>query len=221
VRSSDLVMVMSIVGVPWQDVARLDHDGNPDLGAGLDASGAPVGGVMRAGELRAAGRFEVMLGDPAVRRKPSDPLMIESIEPRQGEHPIIGAPLAPPSSGVMANPINGHEYTVKARDDLQYACIFPIPTPRDCTGLTPDLCECAATGTDNPICQSGDQQFESLQRYAKAQPGLRHLELSQRLGDRSVVSSVCAAQLDDPQAGDFGYRPAVRTLLELVAERLP
>jgi hypothetical protein len=120
----------------------------------------------------------------------------------------------------MANPINGHEYTVAARDDLQYACVFPLPTSRDCNELPIDSCDCADPANDNPICQDSTGSFGSLQHFGKANPGSRHIELAQRLGDRSVVSSVCPAQLTDPSTADFGYRPAMTTLLELIGERL-
>lgn len=44
----------------------------------------------------------------------------------------------------LGNPVNGREYSTVtlvggtgAPDDLQYACILPLPEPRDCTELDP------------------------------------------------------------------------------------
>ena len=46
-----LVFLAGIVGVPWQDIARKDAQGKPDLLGGLDSNRKPVGGFMSAREL--------------------------------------------------------------------------------------------------------------------------------------------------------------------------
>ena len=59
--------------------------------------------------------------------------MIESIEPRQGSNPNLAIQIAPASSiNPQANVINGHEHNVPGLDDLQYACTFPLTTPKQC-----------------------------------------------------------------------------------------
>jgi hypothetical protein len=54
---------------------------------------------------------------------------------------------------VSGNPINGREHEtagdfggLAVPDDLQYACIFRLPTPRDCLQLDPmvDASDCFA-----------------------------------------------------------------------------
>ena len=48
---------------------------------------------------------------------------------------------SPPSA--TANPINGHEWLNPKRDDLQYACTFPLPTAfqKDCS-TSAASCDC-------------------------------------------------------------------------------
>ncbi len=132
VRGAGMVYVAGIVGVPWQDIARRREDGTPDLLDGLDLYGRPAGGIMHGDELVLNDAWDLMLGDPESHVSPGDPLMIESVEPRSGTHPLTGDPVQPPGAG-DANPINGSEYSIPSRDDLQYACIFDLPVPRDCT----------------------------------------------------------------------------------------
>jgi hypothetical protein len=197
-RSAGLVLLTGIVGVPWQDVAR-------------DPS-APSKGLRTAAEMI----WPVVLGDPATGAPPLDPLMVESIDPRTGKNPATGAALAPPSAGAMANPINGHERTIGGRDDLQYACIYARLAPAACT--TPP-CECDAP-TGDPVCQASDGSYGKTQLYARALPGVRELELLQKLGERAAVGSVCAA----PSAGEpdpgFGYKPSLDAALRLLRTRL-
>jgi hypothetical protein len=216
VRASSLVMMVGIVGVPWQDVARLDASGNPDLAAGLDLSGAAVGGVMSGVELVLNGRYDTIVGDPDAYLPPSDPLMVESVDPRSGSNPITGDVIAGSTAGYLANPINGHEYSVPGRDDLQYACIFPLPATRDCTDPNQVACDCLDPNNDSPLCQSTSGLFGQVQYFAKAYPGVRHLQVLQQLGGRGVVGSVCPAQFTSPSANDYGYRPVMKTLIEVV-----
>jgi hypothetical protein len=222
IRDPRLVLYGTFAGVPWQDIARQSSGGSPDLSAGLDGQGRSAGGFQTADELAANGTWAVVLGHPDSyftdpRTLPRDPLMIESIDPRTGDNPVLEEPLAPPGSAHDANSINGHEYTISDRGDLQYACIFPLPRPRDCSGLAG--CDCADPG-DNPLCQQENDTYSTLQVRAKAYPGLRQLELAQRLELRAAVGSVCPAQLSDPSRPDFGYRPFVRTLVESVEPML-
>lgn len=225
IRSPALVFVASIQGVPWQDIARQDGSGQPDLRQGRNADGQPVGGFQSAAELIANGTWDVILGDPLHYHtnpgaRPEDPLMIESVEPRAGQNPITGAALAPPGAATMANPINGHEYSIPENDDLQYTCIFELPQARDCTDPTEIACDCDDPSNDNPLCQDGADQFGTTQFRAKAYPGIRQLQLIHDLGERGVVGSICPAQLGDSSRADFGYVPAVRTLIEAVASHV-
>jgi len=221
VRDERLVVMTSLIGVPWQDIARRNANGQPDLGDGRDAQGRRRGAFQSAEELIRNDTWGVILGDPDLYFSeegafPRDPHMLESIEPRSGVNPITGDLIAPPGASITANDINGHEYSIPGNDDLQYTCIFPLLAPRNCAA-TSDPCDCKSPGSGNPLCQDENDNFTTVQRRAKAYPGLRHLELLREMGNRGVVGSICPAQVDNGSRPDFGYVPFVRSLVESVA----
>ncbi|MBW2455082.1 MAG: hypothetical protein JRI68_11255 [Deltaproteobacteria bacterium] len=218
-REPGMAYFGALVGVPWQDIARQDGSGVPDLMAGL-SNGHPVGGLQNACELQQNGVWDVILGNLGQNVAPTDPLMVESVEPRTGVNPITGGALASPDSGPMANPINGHERSIPQRDDLQYACIFPLAQPRDCTDPNQIACECNDPNSDNPLCQDGSGQYGTTQYYAKAYPGRRHLAVLAGLGAQGVVGSICPAQMGSPSQTDWGYRPAFAAIAEAATRSL-
>jgi hypothetical protein len=135
--------------------------------------------------------------------------------------------------GIMrGNPINGREYstlddvnnTNDTPDDLEYACIFPLATPRDCTQRDPatDACDCFQGELDRPLCeqQPGVSAPGTTQYWAKAYPGGRHLEVLKDYGANSIVASICARNVDDQAASDFGYRPAIAAIVDRLKEQL-
>jgi len=198
------------VGVPWQDVAVDPNDFSQ--------------GLLNTEELVSEGRWGLMLGDPAAGTLPSDPFMIESLVPRSGSHPLTGAGMEPPTAAGAANPINGHEYNT-GDGDLQYACTFALPEPRDCTTETRGSCDCIDGQTttlaeaQNPLCQAaGSTTADNQQRYAKAYPSTRILQVLRGLSQGAVVSSICPGNLSDPAAPDFGYRPVIPPLMDRVKE---
>ncbi|MBI4704975.1 MAG: hypothetical protein HY744_28040 [Deltaproteobacteria bacterium] len=217
VRDAGLVLITGIVGVPWQDIARRNSQGQPDLLAGLNKKGKPVGGFQDAEELAENGTWDLILGDPANYVKPKDPLMWESIEPRQGTSPVTGEALAPPGAAKNANSINGHEHGWDCCA-LQYACVFDLGEPRDCTDPMMVACDCADPNNDNPLCQADDNSFGQIQYRAKAFPGLRELSLLKAVGAQAVVASICPRQAGDPEAADFGYRAAVAATLQRIEQ---
>jgi hypothetical protein len=191
IRDKGLVFLTGIVGVPWQDLARDPADltkGNlrPEEMLTPDASGFTA--------------WDKILGDPAQHTLPRDPHMIESVAPRAG--------LPGPGSAPKADPITGHEYTTS--DDLQYACVFDLPAPRDCSVPGAIGCDCSS-GSDNPVC---DPNPATTQLRAKAYPGLRELATLKSLGSQGIVGSVCPAQLADPTRLDYGYRLAMNGILD-------
>jgi hypothetical protein len=207
IRDASLVFLAGIVGVPWQDIARKNANGQPDLAAGLDLTGKAVGGFQYGVELDVKGAdglstWDRILGDPGSHVPPKDPHMIESITPRPG--------LAPPGAPPGADPINGHEYSIFKNDDLQYACIFDLPTARDCSGNLVS-CDCSDPSNDNPLCNPANK---TIQQRAKAYPGLRELSVLRAIGAQGIVSSVCPAQTGDPSKGDYGYRTALDAIIE-------
>jgi hypothetical protein len=207
-RTPSQVFLVGILGVPWQDIAT-----DATLASPTDLR------LRSARELRDNGRWDVMLGDPATRKPPSDALMLESILTRTGSNPVTGATLAPPTAMVMANPINGHERTIVIPDDLQYACIFPLPQVRDCATSTASGCECRSPsdGEMNPLCQDPGGNYTTIQRYAKAYPPLRLLQVLKGVGDAGVVASICPKNMTDPSSESYAYRPIIGTLVQDVA----
>lgn len=198
-RSPKLVFFEGIVGVPWQDIAQ-------------DPKSISLG-LLPGDSID----WSLVLGDPANGVAPADPLMIESIAPRTGTNPPTKTDLAPPSASIpLANPINGHERTIATGDDLQYACIYARPMPRDCATLGPN-CDCAPASTDtNPLCQAPDGSYSTVQRENRALPAIRELSVLSALGPQAIVGSICAPNTSDPASPTFAYQPAVDALLHAV-----
>ena len=190
VRGPKLVVLAGIVGVPWQSIARDPAD---------VTKGFRNAGEMTVKDVNGHSGWDVVLGDPANHVPPVDPHMIESVQPRAG----LPGPQSPPN----ADPIHGHEYTIN-NNDLQYACSFPLTTPRDCSVMGVNGCDCNA-GTDNPLC---DPANKTTQLRAKGYPGLRELAVLKGVSEQGVVASVCAAQVTAPTQPDYGYRPAMAAI---------
>ena len=158
-----------------------------------------------------------------------DPHMIESYQPRTG----IATPTAagPPAT---LDPYNGYDWvTDQGGDervlavDREYACTFPLTTPRDCTKWMTDpveeySCDCPATTGLTPqqlppIC---NPTTPTQQIGAKAYPTQRELLLAQLMGLQGIVSSLCPIHVQ-PAAGDtiatdplYGYNPAVNAIVD-------
>jgi hypothetical protein len=202
-RDKSLVYVAGIVGVPWQDIAVDPMD--------------LTKGYLTARQIADQNIWPRIVGDSTANPpvKPTDPHMIESIVPRTG--------LASPTSDATADPINGHEWNPAAATpmpnaDLQYACVFPINPPKTCT--EPTDCDCFvpangnAAAAQSPLCQGANNMYSNVQARAKAYPGIRQLQVLQGLGDQAIVASICSPNTTSTVAVDYGYRPAVRALLD-------
>ncbi len=219
---SKLVFMGGIVGVPWQDIARLNKDGKPDLVNGLDADGKAVGGFMTPSELSkrdatlGKSRWDIILGDPSNGVAPSDPFMREDRYPRDGQNPIIDDSIQGVDAGRNASVINGHEWNtdVNGNGDLQFACVFDLPAASgaDCASKPGE--------TKNPLCQNADGTYGSIQHRAKGYPGLRHLSVLKGIGSQAMVGSICPVQVDNVGGRDYGYNPAVATLVEQLKSKL-
>lgn len=224
VRTPEQVVVAGIVGVPWQDIARVSSEGTPDLAAGLDQNGNPLGGFMLWEELSAKDamgrtRWDMLLGDPAAGTEPLDPFMRESIDQRTGQNPITGDPIVQSGAG-PDNAINGHEQALPQRDNLQLACVFSLETPIDCSVFDPLVsCDCEDFTNDSPLCapnpQDGDKR--TLQVKAGAWPAARPLSLLRSLGPQGIVASICP-----PDKGDVAtaYRSALAGIGQRVSGKL-
>jgi len=222
-RDPSLVFLAGIVGVPWQDIA----DDASLSGPGLS--------YLTGKELAEKGRWRALLGDASASPPlpPSDPFMIEASEARKGQNEIAHVSLSPASStNPRENPINGHERNIPNLDDLQYACTFPLKTPKTCSKDDTN-CDCSpnndgdskAVVTENsPLCQGGASI--NTQMFAKAYPGTRELRVLQGLGDNAIVASICpkvivAADPEKPSADpNYGYNPAVSAIVERLKSKL-
>jgi hypothetical protein len=241
VRTSNLVFLAGIVGVPWQDIARQNAQGAPDLLKGLDAEKKERGGFKNADEMvqPIAGKdyntWDLILGNPqnypAQEALPKDPHMIETTEIRTGANPITGDALVPPSKH-LGDKINGNEWDIPKKDDLQYACIFNLvkvdaqgnisPDKRDCS--TPGVyagCDCEDKMNDSPLCEVNPASGAPTdQLRAKGYPGIRELQTLKDAGPQGIVGSVCPAQMTDKNGSDFGYRPAIGAIIDRLKQAL-
>jgi hypothetical protein len=203
-RRASEVFFMSLVGVPWQDLATSES---------LTGEGLTYKSSFEADD------WSLVVGSPSDYVAPEDPLMIASPDPRTGTHPVTGDPLASESStDPQENAINGHESINVHNDTLQYACIFPLDDPRDCSD-SPEpnpSCECSESAVDNnkALCQPPDGgSATTTQYFAGAMPGVRTLELTSKL-PRGVPASICPKVIEgDADASAFGYNPAMRALV--------
>jgi hypothetical protein len=131
-----------------------------------------------------------------------DPHMIQSVAPRAG--------LPGPSSPDGTDPINGREWDTQL-GDTQFACTFPLPTPKDCS-LPQFLPACDCTPGKSPgLC---DPTNNNLQVRGKAYPAIRELEVARALGSRAIVGSICPLQASD------AYRPAMSALGNRMAKSI-
>jgi hypothetical protein len=217
-RDEALVFLAGIIGVPWQDIADEASLSGPGLR------------YLTFNEMSQAtpNRWATILGEPTASPPvpPGDPLMVESVEPRSGMNPITMEPLAPADSmDPQDNRINGHEQANMGNKDLQYACIFPLEETLTCDEArfaADGGCDCFADDLkfNRPLCQPpGGGAPGITQHYAKAYPGLRHLQTLREFGENSVVASICPKVLDrsDP---DYGYNPAVKAIIDRLKEAL-
>ncbi len=170
---------------------------------------------------------------------PLDPFMIESIDPRPlgAAHPITGDLIVgSDSNDPLANAINGHEVNHNApvpsrypdgspaRDDLQYACIFPLDEPKANCAEGELSCDCGSEPDRNsPLCQapSAGAPATTTQYFGKAYPGTRILQVLRDFGQNSIVGSICpkvtTGDVEDP---NYGYNPAVQAIVDRLAETL-
>jgi hypothetical protein len=192
-RTPDLVYYAIIGGVP--NALLDDGSGNLKL------------------DLQSTDWVKILGKDPSTYQFDGiDPHMIESPAPRAG----LVAPGTTYSLGT--DPTNGREWNTlqaAAAIDLQFACTFDLPQPKDCTSAAnAGACDCtgaAATAPDGPpLCSTTTR---TTQIKGKAYPTIRELEVAKGLGAQSVVASICAKVVTGSSAdATFGYNPAMRAI---------
>jgi hypothetical protein len=219
-RSPEQVLLLGIVGVPWQDVSDAESLTAPGLK--FLSEDAPL----------SAERWDIILGDPAANKLPLDPFMVESIADRTTldlpmANPVVPAQKLVPatSQDPQANAINGHEQVNQGNVDLQFACTFALPTPIVCDAAAKNAnkaCDCYETDAiyNRPLCQPpGGGPPTTNQYYGKAYPGLRELMVLKGVGGHGIVASTCAKSAD-LQSDSYGYRPAMDALAGRVAKQI-
>jgi len=214
-RDPSLVLLAGIVGVPWQDIATEES-----LSSARDLR------YMGGDELAESGRWDVILGDPDSAVNPTDPFMVESIDPRPTGATNPFYPGAAITDSSAQNPINGHEQAVIAaeRADLQFACVFPLIAPVLCGATNEGGCECNADeyAKDSPLCEYPDSSRDGTQVRAKAYPSLRELSVLKGVGSNGIVGSVCPKNTtaDGSPSTDpsYGYNPALGALVDRMAD---
>jgi len=236
-RQKGLVFLAGIVGVPWQDIANnpdnlqqgfmstLHMNWTAEMFASKGVSAPAWLEGLRTEKGQPATVWNLILGetradhsvDPNV--KPLDPLMIDSIAVRQGVHPITNTALLPP--GQFGNPINGAEKDPKRNQDLQYACIFELVPPLDCSGVSA-ACECnehpSVKPDYDPLCyDSNTGKYVSDKQFrAKAYPGRRHLATLKGLGSQAIVASICPSNKSMVNNDGFVYQSAFNAIVDRV-----
>jgi len=186
---------------------------------------AVIGGVPNtllpeSGDVAAVDWTKVLGRDPARWDETGiDPHMIASTAPRAG--------LPAPSASDDADDVHGREWTTNDAD-LQFACTFDLyeqktdgtasRVERSCDAASKNagICDCDGT-KDTPLCSKSDK---SVQIKGKAYPTRRELMVAKELGDHGIVASLCPKQLTQPNADDYGYRPAVRAITSRLEQSL-
>ena len=75
-------------------------------------------------------------------------------------------------------------------------------------------CDCvdtAAAPQGPPVCSPSPR---TTQIRGKAYPTIRELRVAKGMGAQGVVASLCPRNVTDKNSPDYGYRPAVRTIID-------
>ncbi len=113
----------------------------------------------------------------------TDPHLIASVTPR------AGLPEPSPTPGDNgSDPVHGREWDTQ-KSDLQYACTFLLPTPKQCAPS--DGCECNEAWNP-PLCGSTLGQ----QIRGKAYPTLRPFRVARGLGAQGLIGSICSSSYE-------------------------
>jgi hypothetical protein len=199
VRTKDLIFYAHIGGVPHE---LLHFDPNS----------------TKNSELSDADWVKILGKDPQhYDYSGIDPHMVEDYKPRMG----ITKP----------DPENGYDWKTDSSPsfvDREYACIFAIPTARNCAGANnpnADICDCPSTvpadaTTIPPVC---DPATPTSQIKAKAYPTIREILLARLMGQQGILSSLCPIDVNDNGAGNdplYGYRPAVAVIVDRLKNAL-
>ncbi|WP_394828355.1 hypothetical protein [Pendulispora albinea] len=204
-RTDDLVFLAVIGGVPWQLLTTkpddLTDDNKAEFKDSLDVTD-----------------WNRILGPDPLHYK------FDGINARMRESIAKRAGLAEASTSGAAN---GGEWDT-AFKDLQYACTFKLPTPRDCTNKAEkDACDCSTDDSGNLLSQSSLCELDpksgkkTLQTRGKAYPTVSELSVARALDKQGIVASLCPRSLEGGVKNPtYGYNPAVRTIINRLKDAL-
>jgi hypothetical protein len=213
-RTPDMVYYAAIAGVPHELLQATPGD------AECDAATAPAYCPQK--RVLSSADWTLIVGrDPEhYDFAGTDFHMIESTEPRTVNTGLwANVSLCPPGSPDNCDPINGREWTTNKRD-LQFACMFALPQPKDCTQPKyAAACDCApgALNSNTQLCQG------TTQVYGKAYPSVREMLIARAMslsagpaGGNGIVSSLCPIHVTEETPGDplFAYRPAATAIVD-------
>jgi len=238
-RTPDLVFYAHIGGVPHQFLQQNPSDPNSPAKATLSPS--DWGKIL--------GQGWESVPRPAWARNPNaydytgiDPHMGESFDPRPG---LVVNETGPNPTGGGGDPINGGDWITggtspqhKLPIDVEYACIYPLATPLDCTSpdySVQEACDCSVTGLPlsavPSVCgtQNGGPFVPytneyTKQYYAKAYPTVRELQVARLMESQGIVASLCPIHIVD-QGGEtdplYGFRPVLTPVIHRLKCGLP
>jgi hypothetical protein len=222
-RTPDLVYYVHIGGVPQQLLQSTPGDSTGLCSKGTNSADCPPKTALLPSDwVEVLGEgWESPPGPPGVTNPNQynymgiDPHMIEAFAPRPG---------------VMNDWVTGSMHTLPS---LEYACIFPLPSPMDCSNLmdyaTQEACDCSTPGLPvaevPPVCGLNNPAMPyamgtndyTTQYYAKAYPTIREIEVARLLGSQGSISSLCPIHTTDNAAGTdplFGYRTALAPVVD-------
>ncbi len=137
--------------------------------------------------------------------------MLESMSPRAQS-------ACPATAADDCDPVNGREWNT-SKSDLQFACVFPLVTPYDCSQPQyAGACACASGAIDaqTQLCAKSGTAYTQTQVLGRAYPTIRELAVARSLGAQAVVSSLCPIHTTEAAPGDplYGYRPAFTALVD-------
>jgi len=195
---------------------------------------ALIGGVSNSLVTDANGKFKIDLApDDWTKIVGKDPAhyIFDGIDPHMLESTAPRANLPPPGTtyNLGTDPEHGREWNTLssgASIDLQYACTFQLPTPKDCNAAAnAGACDCASSPgsatTDPggpPLCSTATR---TTQIRGKAYPTIRELRVAKGLGSQAVVASICAKDVTSaPTSPTFGYNPAMQAIVNRLKNAL-
>src|SRR5690606_38704283 len=86
-----------------------------------------------------------------------------------------------------------------------------------------ESCDCSdEPARGRPLCKpspNASVTADRTQRYGKAYPPGRILQVLRGFGENSIVASICP-KIVDPTSPSFGYNPAVNAIVDRLAQKL-